>query len=64
MKNHVLYTRSKPVEIFMASDTENVIDTLFNTLLQNFQRAQGRQMKEEANLFLIVLNYYFIIFIE
>ena len=31
---------SKPVEIFMDSDTENVIDTLFNTLLQNFQRAQ------------------------
>ena len=24
----------------MGSDTENVIDTLFNTLLQNFQRAQ------------------------
>ena len=24
----------------MGSDTENVIDTLFNTLLQNFQRIQ------------------------
>ena len=25
----------------MGSDTENVIDTFFNTLLQNFQSAQG-----------------------
>ena len=33
-------TIRKPVEIFMSRDTKNVIDTLFNTLLQNFQRAQ------------------------
>ena len=33
-------TIRKPVDIFMSSDTKNVIDTLFNTLLQNFQRAQ------------------------
>ena len=35
-----IHTWSKPVEIFMGSDMENVIDKLFNTLLQNFQRAQ------------------------
>ena len=59
-----IHTWSKPVEIFMGSDTENVIDTLFNTLLQNFQHAQEHQMIKEANLFLIVLNYYIIIFIK
>ena len=35
-----IYTKSEPVEIFMGSNTEDVIDKLFNTLLQRFQRAQ------------------------
>ena len=34
-----MYTKSKPIENFMGSDTENVIDTLSNTLLQRFQHA-------------------------
>ena len=33
------YTKSGPAESYMGSDTENVIDTLFNTLLQRFQNA-------------------------
>ena len=32
--------KSEPVEIFMSSNTEDVIDKLFNTILQRFQRAQ------------------------
>ena len=32
--------KSKQVEVYMGSNTENVIDILFNTLLQNFQRIQ------------------------
>ena len=35
-----IYTKSEPVEIFMGSSTEDVIDKLFNTLLQRFQQAQ------------------------
>ena len=35
-----IHSKSRPVEVSMCSDTENVIDTLFNTLLQNFQRIQ------------------------
>ena len=35
-----MYSKSKAVEVYMRSDTENVIDTLFNTILQNFQSAQ------------------------
>ena len=34
------YSKSEPVEICMGNDTEDVIDTLFNTLLQRFQHAQ------------------------
>ena len=30
--------KSRQVEFYMGSDTENVIDTLFNIILQNFQR--------------------------
>ena len=39
-KSRTKYTKCKPVEVFMGSDTEDVIDTLFNTLLQRFQHAQ------------------------
>ena len=28
-----IYSASKPVEIFMGSETENIIDTIFNTIL-------------------------------
>ena len=35
-----IYTKSEPAEIFMGSNTEDVIDKLFNTLLQRFQNAQ------------------------
>ena len=39
-ETHTIYTKSEPVEIYMGSDIGNVIDTLFNTLLQRFQRTQ------------------------
>ena len=35
-----IHSKSEAVEIYMGSDTKNVIDTLLNTLLQNFQCAQ------------------------
>ena len=63
-ENCTIYTKSEPLEIFMGSDTENVIDKPFNTLLQRFQRAQETSNEREASLFLIVLNYYIIIFKE
>ena len=52
-----MHAKSKQVEFFMGSDTENVINTLFDTLLQDFNVYKKHQMKEEANLFLIVSNY-------
>ena len=39
-ETRTIYSASEPVEIFMGSDTEDVIDTLFNTILQRFQQAQ------------------------
>ena len=32
-----IHSASKPIEIFMDSDTENTIDTLFNTVLERIQ---------------------------
>ena len=49
-----IYTKTEPVEIFMVSNTEDVINKLFNTFTNVHKK---HQMKEEANLFLIVLNY-------
>ena len=34
-----IYSASKPVEIVMGSDTENIIDTLCNTILNRIQQA-------------------------
>ena len=34
-----IYSASKPVEMFMGSNAENVIDTLFDTILNRIQRA-------------------------
>ena len=35
-----IYIQSEPVEIFIGSNTEDLINKLFNTLLQRFQQAQ------------------------
>ena len=63
-ENCTIYTKSEPLEMFMGSDTKNVIDKPLNTLLQRFQRTQETSNEREASLFLIVLNCYFIIFRE
>ena len=55
-----IYTKSEPVEIFMGSNTKDVIDRLFNTLFQRFQNAQEKSNERGRE----VLNYYIIIFKE
>ena len=35
-----IYSGSKPTEIFMGSNTDDVIDKIFDTILQRFQKAQ------------------------
>ena len=35
----IIYSESKQVEIFKDSDTENIIDALFNTILNKIQQA-------------------------
>ena len=39
-ETYTIYTKSEPVKNFLGSDTKDVIDKLFNTLLQRFQNAQ------------------------
>ena len=40
-----MHPKSKQIEVYMGSNTENVIDTLFNETLQNFQRIQETSNK-------------------
>ena len=57
-----MYAKSEPVEIYMFSDTENVIDTLFNMLLQKFQRVQETSNERGSKFFpdsVKLLNYHF-----
>ena len=57
-----IYSASKPVEIFMGSNTENVIDTLFSTILQRFQQAQETSNDKGSEFIpesVELLYYYF-----
>ena len=52
----------EPVEIFMVSDAEDVIDTLFNTILQRFQQAQETSNDKGSEFIpesVELLYYYF-----
>ena len=57
-ETRTIYTKSEPVEVFMGSDTEHVI----NTLLQRFQRSQETS-NERGSKFIPdsveLLHYYF-----
>ena len=57
-----IYSASEPVEIFMGSDTEDVIDTLFNVILHRFQQPQEIS-NDKGNEFIPesveLLHYYF-----
>ena len=58
-ETRTLYTKSKLVELFMGSNTEDVIDKLFNTL-NRFQRAQETS-HERGSEFIpdsVELSYY------
>ena len=39
-ETRTMHPKSRQVEFYMGSDIENVIDALFNTLLQNLQHIQ------------------------
>ena len=61
-KTCTIYSASKPVEILMGSDTEDVIDTLFNTILQRFQQAQEASNDKGSEFIpksVELLYYYF-----
>ena len=59
--NRIIYSASKPVEIFMGSDTKDVIDRLFDTTLGRFQQAiktsseNGSGFTHES----VELSYYY-----
>ena len=47
-ETRTIFTKSEPVEIFMGVNTNDVIDRLFNTLLQRFQYAQETSYYRES----------------
>ena len=51
-ETRAMHPKSKQVEFYKGSDTENVINTLFNTLLQNFQHIQEIS-NERGNKFIL-----------
>ena len=57
-----IYSASKPVEIFMGSDTENAIDKLFNTILDRIQQAIETSNERGSGFTHESVLYYIIIF--
>ena len=57
-----MYSASNNIEIFMGSNTDEVIDRLFNTMLQRFQEAKETSF-ERGSEFIFenvdLLHYYF-----
>ena len=57
-----VYSASDNIEIFMGSDTDKVIDILFDTMLQKFQGAE-ETLFERGSKFIFenvdLLHYYF-----
>ena len=49
-ETRTIHPKSKQIEVYMGSDTENVINTFFNTLLQNFQRIQETSNERGSKL--------------
>ena len=59
-----IYKKSESLQIFMGSYTEDTIDKFLIHFYKDLNVYRKHQMKEEANLFLIMLNYCIIIFKE
>ena len=59
-----MHTKSHNTEIMMANEADEIIEELFESLLQKYQERLETKKLEGMNLFLIVLNYCIIIFIE
>ena len=57
-----IHYTSDNIEIFMGSNTDEVIDRLFNSMLQRFKEEKKHHLKEEANFFLKMLIHCIIIF--
>ena len=61
-ETRTIYSASKPVQLFMGTDTDGTIDRLFDTLLQRFQQAiktsndRGSEFTHEN---VVLLYYYF-----
>ena len=57
-----IYSARKPAEIFMGSDTENTIDTLFNTILNRIQQTiqtSNERVSRFTHESVAILYYYF-----
>ena len=61
-ETRTMHPKSKQLQVYMSIDTENVIDTLFNTLLQNFQCIQETSIERGSEFIpdsVEVLEYEF-----
>ena len=51
-----LYSASKPVEIFMDSNTDDIVDELLILFYKDFKNQEKHQIKEETNLFMTIYS--------
>ena len=63
-ETRTMHPNIKEVEVYMGSNTENVINRLLIHFYKISNACKKHKMKKEANLFLIVLKYQSMKFIK
>ena len=61
-ETRTIYSASKPVEVFMGTDTDGAIDRHFDTTLQRFQQVIETSNDRESRFThesVVLLYYYF-----
>ena len=63
-ETRTMHAKSNNVEIMIGSETDEVIEELFKSFLQNYHEGLEESMRGSVNLFLIVLMHCIIILIK
>ena len=54
-----MHTKSDNLEIMIGSDTDEVIEDLFKSLLQRYQEGLEKQWKVQSSLLMVLMRWYY-----
>ena len=63
-ETRTMHSISNNIEIFMGSETDDIIDELLSLFYKDIKKQKRKRKKEDVNLFMKMLIYCIIIFIK